>query len=573
MKKTLLTLALAIVGFAVNSQVVFKVNSPASIASGYSLTFAPFGTAGAVGQPWGVPDLEVSANSVTADIKLVAAPDSLACTPQPAGSLTGKIAMLYRGTCNFGSKALAAQTAGAVAVIIVNDIPGEPLGMAGGVDGPSVTIPVIMVSQATGALIKEQLVANEIVNAFIGNKLGQSADDLGMSEADILISKAQSYPLALAANGTEFSVKIGAQVRNYGTVNQTNFNVNAKVEFGGTELYNEDMIVTAVLATGDSVMVNFPDFTETSYSLGQYTITYTVTGTNADQFTDDNTRVSSFRFTNDVVSLGRTDANGVPTSTGGSKPNPSTGDFKSCLFFQDAHASRLGAQGIYFRASKNASGDMNGEEISIQAIEWNDLITNVEDAAFDEGLFGEPAFSSYQYNGNYGDSTIYQAFNSSFALIDNQKYLFCITTTNADIFLGYDSGINYELNQNELKDIHSPIKNGADWRIGFVGNPVSSIALKTFPIAELGVLETTTVQASVYPNPANDVVNIAIAGFVGDANLTVTDITGKIVMTEVISTNAAGKASVNTSSLKTGLYIFNLQMADGTVSNINVAIN
>ena len=111
------------------------------------------------------------------------------------------------------------------------------------------------------------------------------------------------------------------------------------------------------------------------------------------------------------------------------------------------------------------------------------------------------------------------------------------------------------------------------WSFGFVGLPIAAIAIKTFPIAELGVLETSTVQASVYPNPASDIVNIAIAGFVGDANLTVTDITGKIVMKETISTNAAGKASVNTSELRNGLYIFNLQMADGTVSNINVAIN
>ena len=363
MKKTLLTLALALVGFGVNSQVVFKVNTPASIASGYSLTFAPFGTSGAVGQPWGVADLNISANSVTADIQLVPAPDSLACSALAAGSLTGKIAMLYRGTCNFGSKAKAAQNAGAVAVIIINNIPGEPVGMAGGTDGPSVTIPVIMVSQTTGELIKARLLASEVVNAFIGNKLGKFVNDLGIAKEDMLIAKTKSYPLALAADASEFSVDLGINLRNFGSANQTNITVNCAVEFEGTEIYTEDETVTATLATGDSIMVNFPPFSAATYSLGEYKIIYTITGENTDDANDDNVRTSTFRFTNDMISLSKVDEFGIPNSTGGSRPANPNGEFKSCVFFQDANASRLGAHGVYFRASIDAEESLIGEEI------------------------------------------------------------------------------------------------------------------------------------------------------------------------------------------------------------------
>lgn len=573
MKKTLLTLTLAFLGFAVNSQVVFKVNTPASIAGGYSLKYAPFGTSGAVGQPWGVADLNVAANSVVGDIKLVALPDSLGCTVQPAGSLTGKIAMLYRGSCGFGDKALKAQNAGAIAVIIVNNIAGEPVGMAGGPEGPSVTIPTIMISQEAGALIRAQLDANEVVNAFIGNKFGLFANDLGMTATDFLIAKSQAYPLALASSAADFKVELGAKVRNYGNLPQTNITVNAKVEFGATQLYSENVTVTTNLVPGDSVFVAFPDFSETSYNLGLYTITYTVTGQNVDDANDDNVRSSTFRFTNDVISLSKVDANGIPNATGGSKPATPDGEFKTCVFFQDAHASRLGAQGIYFRATQNAPAEMTGEEIRIQAIEWNDVFASTDQPVITESLFGEPAFSSYSYTGDYGDSTIYQAFTTPFALLDNQKYLFCITTSNTNVFLGYDNDTKYLLNEEMSNGIYSPMRIGAAWSLGFVGLPVASIGIKTFPIAQLGVLATTTVQASVYPNPANDIVNIAIAGFVGDANLTVTDITGKIVMKQTITTDASGKATVNTSELTNGLYIFNLQMNDGTVSNINVAIN
>lgn len=567
MKKTLLTLALAFIGFGASSQVVFKVNTPAAIADGYSLTFAPAG-----GGDWGVADLDVAANSVTADIAL-AGPDTLACTPLTAGSLTGKIAMLYRGSCNFSAKALAAQTAGAVAVIIVNNAPGEPVGMAGGTDGLSVTVPTIMISQETGALIREQLDANEVVNAFIGNKFGLFNNDLGMTTSDILIAKSQAYPVALAGNASEFSVKLGVNVRNYGSDAQTNINVNCTVDFEGTEVYNEDEVITATLALGDSAMVNFPDFSEATYSVGLYTITYTITGENADESADDNVRVSTFRMTNDIISLSKVDANGVPNATGGSKPATPDGEFKTCVFFKDANASRLAAQGIYFRATQNAPGDMTGEEIRIQAIEWNDVFTDATDVSIDENIFGEPAFSSYSYDGNFGDSTIYQDFMTPFVLVDNQQYLFCITTSNQEVFLGYDNTTKYDLNQRENWSPFSPMKIGTAWSLGFVGLPIASIGIKTFPAAELGVLETNTVKTSVYPNPANDLVNIVIAGFSGDANLTVTDVTGKVVLKEAITTNSVGKASVNTSGLKSGLYIFNLQMTDGTVSNINVAIN
>ena len=566
MKKTLLTLVLALVGFGVNSQVVFKVNTPASIASGYSLSYAK------INSDWGVSDLDIPGNSVTADIMLVG-PDTLACTALTPGSLTGKIAMLYRGTCEFGAKALAAQTAGAIAVIIVNNAPGEPIPIGGGVSGMSVTVPTIMVSQQTGAILSQQIYANETINAFIGNKMGLFADDLGMAAGDFLIAKSQAYPLALAGNAAEFSVPLAAVVRNYGSGSQTNIVVRATVEFGGAEIYNEFETVTDVLASGDTLLVTLPDFSEATYSLGEYTITYTVTGENTDESNDDNTRVSTFRFTNDMISLSKVDANGIPNSTGGSKPATVGGEFKTCVFFQDANASRLGVDGMYFRATKNAPDEMTGEEIRIQALEWNDVFVDVDDAALDFTLLGEPAFASYSYTGDYGDSTIYQPFLANFGLVDNQKYLFCMTTTNEDVFLGYDSDIKYALNEFTFRQPLSPMQIGANWSLGFVGNPIASIGVKTFPIAELGVLETTTVKASVYPNPANDVVNIAIAGFVGDANLTVTDVTGKIVMTETISTTASGKATVNTSALKSGLYIFNLQMTDGTVSNINVAIN
>ena len=88
-----------------------------------------------------------------------------------------------------------------------------------------------------------------------------------------------------------------------------------------------------------------------------------------------------------------------------------------------------------------------------------------------------------------------------------------------------------------------------------------------------GILETNTVEANVYPNPAKDQVIVSIKGYTGDATMTVTDLAGKTVMNTTVTTDVNGKVKVNTAELNNGMYIINLQMTDGTVSKVNVVIN
>jgi hypothetical protein len=73
--------------------------------------------------------------------------------------------LLDRGVCTFTVKALAAQNAGAIALIIANNAAG-PAPELGGTD-PTVTIPVISVSQADGVTLKNQLLGGP-VNVTVG---------------------------------------------------------------------------------------------------------------------------------------------------------------------------------------------------------------------------------------------------------------------------------------------------------------------------------------------------------------------------------------------------------------------
>jgi hypothetical protein len=79
--------------------------------------------------------------------------------------LNGKIVVIRRGTCAYNIKTLAAQNAGAVAVIMVNDVPGDPLAMGG--NGSGITIPAIMVYQSDGEALITSLLNGDTINATL----------------------------------------------------------------------------------------------------------------------------------------------------------------------------------------------------------------------------------------------------------------------------------------------------------------------------------------------------------------------------------------------------------------------
>jgi subtilisin family serine protease len=87
------------------------------------------------------------------------------CSALPA--LTGKIALISRGTCSFSTKIRNAQNAGAVAALIVNNAVGSPVGMAQDGTANQPTIPAYMVSLAD----KSALVAADGQSATIGTTL------------------------------------------------------------------------------------------------------------------------------------------------------------------------------------------------------------------------------------------------------------------------------------------------------------------------------------------------------------------------------------------------------------------
>ena len=82
---------------------------------------------------------------------ILEAPNFEGCLPFATADFTGKAALISRGGCEFSTKVLNAQNAGAEFVIVHNNQGGDAiLNMAAGIDAPLVTIPSIFIGEFNG---------------------------------------------------------------------------------------------------------------------------------------------------------------------------------------------------------------------------------------------------------------------------------------------------------------------------------------------------------------------------------------------------------------------------------------
>lgn len=129
--------------------------------------------------------------------------DSLGCAAFPAGAYTGKTVLIDRGTCSFKTKTLNAQNAGAVKVIIANNVPSGFPGMG---DDPAITTPItipsIGITQADGTALKKFALAG--IQGRLQNKPGQFA---GTDTSGRVYLYAPS-PLAQGSSFSHFDVRL-----------------------------------------------------------------------------------------------------------------------------------------------------------------------------------------------------------------------------------------------------------------------------------------------------------------------------------------------------------------------------
>ncbi len=255
--------------------------------------------------------------------------DTDGCAAFAAGSMTGKIALIWRGTCEFGFKAVNAQNAGAVAVVIVNNQPGGlPVGMGAGAVGASDTIPTFMISNADGLAISAAYAGGAGTVTMTISQWGQNLDnDLGFIPGGIASWQNFATPsnqVVSSGNPVAMQGIEGAFVANYGNKLSTNVNLAANTTFtptGGSpaSIHSASITLTTPFdntnPAADSIWAMFmPSYNLTGITgNGRLNIKYTLTSDSTDDNPSNDTISANVYFTDSLYSKGRYDfANNRP---------------------------------------------------------------------------------------------------------------------------------------------------------------------------------------------------------------------------------------------------------------------
>ena len=592
MKKLLLSLVAVVAGFTVYGQVVVAGVSPAAIQGNYDYS----NQANCGSWPgetddgtWGViNNLDFNVAGTFIQDTLMMVEDGTPGT-NPQGNpisqegcdtlindLTGKIAVIYRNTCNFTTKLLNAQNAGAVAAIIVNR-EDALLGMLGdAVEGIQVTIPAVFISNIDGAALISEM-ANGPVEMFIGNKIGAFPNDFGAVKGEFLIAPYGGNNSALFDGFTP-----GLQAYNYGVNDLPTATITASIDGPNGNYYSETLFFNVL--SGDTVFpfpgngTEFTPWTETAYDNGDYTLTYTLDAGATDDFPFDNVYIAGFSINDDVLSASRLDNNGGQfTPTYSNYPSNATTEYSSCWMVQESNMNGMIVDGMWIVGHADTSVNVYaGQEIFVNAYQWDDGWVDLNDPNYDFAATTTNAFDNlnlltfgtyYPAADTDVDQPSWVEFQTAVTLQNDVRYLFCAQTFSPDVVsFGYDNGLDYGANYSIFAQPVSPVNTDGTWYVaGWNGSSAPSMALtQTYA----GFEDPAILQGSAFPNPANDQVTVSVNAS-GDANIEIVDVTGKVVFSAPV-TLENGEATVNINGFDAGVYVISVTTNEGQTGTFNV---
>ncbi len=301
--KSLLLAATTLAGSAAFGQRLI-VTSPVSLA-GEIDTF----TFGSTASGWGAPaNFNINAVGILANDG-TAAP-TLGCTAPwtNAAAVSGKVAIIDRGACNFTVKVANAQSAGAVAALICMATYDPLISPAG---STAQTIPVFMISKTKCNQIKTQLAANVPVNFNLATDINLP-NDMRLHPDSIGQMPNWATPLELMRN----DFILGAVNRNEGANAQSGVKLTATVSNAGTVYYNENIVGSTSLPSNTNALMVLTAPLDPTGKAGLHTVTYTTSSNSTDDLPSDNVRTTTFKLTDHSYSSGRLDANNKPIGTG-----------------------------------------------------------------------------------------------------------------------------------------------------------------------------------------------------------------------------------------------------------------
>lgn len=526
------------------------VNSPSSIAGVYD-----YGTQVGMGaEEWG-PRLS---ETVTGDVAwgYTAAGDSLGCEPVVT-DLSGKMAMIRRGACNFSLKVYNAQAAGAIGCLIVNHYDdatqdGNSLvGMLGGDSLSAIVIPAAFISRNTGEAITSELDFGGTVSVSFQTK----------TFYDPVVSYSYHTPQDQLFDIDVFQINL----INPDTMNS----VTAEVTMEITDPNGDPVTFTATEEIGpasDSAIVFADTYLPTE--LGTYNVTFTNNlnteeVTSAFVVTEDTWAVDNNMFTGSIGPADETFQNeyGLRYNTGSLYLTGDNGVIAPYVSFGIGNASILNDTGDETTfAIRLYDADADGDNIIDLENGFDDLVGNTI-AGFD-----------YTMDGNEEDNELIyvelESFvGSSVELIPNHAYYVAI------LYNGLDNGNgiaprftrsnstpyspNLLTTPLELDQLYS----------GWNGsNVVTRLHTENFVVdteEEAQILGED--QVTLSPNPASDFVNLSLEleNVADQVEVHIYSANGGLVRIEQFDGVRSGTFRIETADLNTGAYFFSVRTPEG----------
>lgn len=497
-------------------------------------------------------------------------PDSLCCDTIITQDLTGKFAMIRRGTCNFSLKAYYAQEAGAIAVIIVNHYNTAADGsctlvpMGAGTNAALVTIPVVGISRQTGEEIDAALQANETVNACL--------------LLPRIYSPAVPYHYATPVSQVSELANMGVNYVNRDASEQTGIELKIDItEPGG----NVSSITTTIdaLASGVDTFVTFPPYTPPAV-VGEFNVVisnnkYTeprdsLTG----KFIHTDYTFAVDNFVNDPGGVGTTNANFI---SGG-------------FIHQEGNLCITGANGG--AATHVTFGISNIDSVYVPnappGSAANDITLFVYDGDVDgddAADFGNPGsfddltqvgYGVYTMTGNEEDGVFIDAAVGD--LITGQpiqlqpNHIYYVSLLYNGLEAGYGRDIRFANTIEPWTYLNFPtgplaIGNGTTLTLfsGWSGlSVVNRLQLEGFGTSTNDVLAET--QVTLSPNPATDVVrvNVKLDAPSEMVTLTLYDARGQLVKMQTADNILEGQISMNVQDVPSGMYLMGVRTAEGS---------
>ncbi len=497
----------------------------------------------------------------------VSNPPTIACSPVTNGNVVGgQIALVDRGTCQFGTKALNAQNAGAIGAIICNNAAAPPAAMGAGNDGANVTIPVVMISkEACDSIRAYQAAGDTIVIAFGAIRFN---DDLAL----VRVANANNSQNPYEYNQDYY---FGAEITNAGRFDQTNAIISVEVTDGNGNLVATASTIVPTIASSDTIVVDsFGSFTPTALAGESYTFSYSLAADNPDEFANDNAIDGSFVITQSTMArdLGQ---------AGGGYRLGATNDFEIGNYFyvpqnDTAYALTLSATWAALDVVDPQLNQVKGR-----------LYRHTVDTAFNAAAFtliGEtdvvpvdtagPAIANYQF---FEQCLLDVVTVDPFVVLTPGYYLATIAydapaTNPADLFAAAspvdfsfnylyrrDFPVNYLVRENDQDQTWGVFTDGES--VSFVAQVLLNScnpATGTQPVADARSLQ-------LFPNPTSDAFTVQVA-FENTQNqlvYTITDLMGRNVMTRKHENVRSEAVTFETQGLNNGVYFMTVQSDKG----------